>query len=97
MIGVFAQLKVKPGEQAGFEEVAGKLVAAVNANEPGCKLYCLYKVRESETDYVFMEKYEDEAAVDAHRASEHFKTLGAAMGQFLDGRPQIIRMDRVVG
>ena len=95
MIGVVAKLKVKAGEQAGFEEVASKLVAAVNANEPGCKLYRLFKVRESETDYVFMEKYDDEAAVEAHRGSDHFKTMGAAMGPFLDGRPEIIRMDMV--
>ena len=95
MIGVVAQLKVKAGGQDGFEEAAKKLVAAVNANEPGCKLYQLFKVHESETDYVFMEQYEDQAAVDAHRASDHFKTLGAAMGPFLDGRPVIIRTDIV--
>lgn len=95
MIGVVAQLKVKSGEEKAFEEVAGKLVAAVNANEPGCKLYRLFKVRESESDYIFMEQYEDQAAVDAHRASDHFKTLGAAMGPHLDGRPVITRMDVV--
>lgn len=95
MIGVVAQIKVKEGGQAGFEEAAKKLVAAVNANEPGCKLYELFKVQESETDYLFMEKYEDQAAVDAHRASEHFKTLGAAMGPFMDGRPVIIRTNTV--
>ena len=33
--------------------------------------------------------------LDAHRASDHFKTLGAAMGPFLDGRPVIIRTDIV--
>lgn len=91
MIGVVAQLKIKAGEAAGFEEVAKKLVAAVNANEPGCKQYQLFKVQESETDYVFMEQYEDQAAVEAHRASTHFTTLGAAMGPFMDGRPVITR------
>ena len=95
MIGVVAQLKVKAGGQDGFEEAAKQLVAAVNANEPGCKLYQLFKVQESATDYVFMEQYESQAAVDAHRASDHFKTLGAAMGPFLDGRPVIIRTDIV--
>ncbi len=95
MIGVVAQIKIKAGESAGFEEVAGKLVQAVNANEPGCRLYQLFKVTESETDYLFMEQYDDQAAVDAHRASDHFKTLGAAMGPFMDGRPVIIRTSKV--
>lgn len=95
MIGVVAKLKIKAGEQAGFEDAAKKLVEAVNANEPGCKQYQLFKVRESETEYLFMEQYEDQAAVEAHRASDHFKTLGAAMGPFMDGRPEITRTDIV--
>lgn len=95
MIGVVAQIRIKAGEAAGFEDVAKKLVEAVNANEPGCKLYQLFKVQESDTDYVFMEQYEDQAAVEAHRASDHFKTFGAAMGPFMDGRPTIIRTNSV--
>ena len=35
MIGVVAQLTIKDGANAGFEEVANRLVAAVGANEPG--------------------------------------------------------------
>jgi len=38
MLGVIAKIKVKEGQQAEFEAVAKRLVAAVNANEPGCKL-----------------------------------------------------------
>ena len=69
------------------------LMAAVNANEPGCKLYQCFKVQDSTVKYVFMEQYEDQAAVEAHRASDHFKTLGREMGAYLDGRPEIIRCD----
>jgi hypothetical protein len=29
---------------------------------------------------------------DAHRVTEHFKALGAKMGAFLDGRPEIQRL-----
>jgi quinol monooxygenase YgiN len=95
MIGVVAELTVNEGQQAEFEKVASELVAAVNANEPGCKLYRLFKVRDASTEYVFMEQYQDQAAVDAHRASEHFKRLGRAMGPFLNGAPRVKRMDIV--
>ena len=44
---------------------------------------------------VFMERYEDEAAVEAHRAAPHFKDLGRKMGEFMDGRPQVVRLRAV--
>ncbi len=94
MIGLVAKIKVKEGMQAQFEETAKRLVAAVRAGEPGCKLYALHRSEEPLT-YVFMERYADQAAVDAHRASEHYKTIGREMGQFMDGRPELLRLTEV--
>jgi quinol monooxygenase YgiN len=94
MLGVVATVKVKPGMEAQFEAVAKELVAKVNANEPGCKLYVLYRA-EAPGTYVFMERYVDQAAVEAHRATEHFKTLGRKMGEFMDGRPDVLRLREV--
>lgn len=91
---IVATIKVKDGRQAQFEEVAKKLVAAVNANEPGCLLYTLNKGDDPLT-YVFMERYKDEEATKAHRASEHFRTIGRAMGEHMDGPPQVLRMKEV--
>ena len=36
-----------------------------------------------------MERYQDDAAVEAHRAAPHFKEYGRKMGEFMDGRPQV--------
>jgi quinol monooxygenase YgiN len=69
-------------------------VAKVNANEPGCKLYALHTT-ETPGTYVFMERYVDQAAVDAHRATEYFKALGRKMGEFMDGRAEILRLKEV--
>ncbi|MEZ5937442.1 MAG: putative quinol monooxygenase [Hyphomonadaceae bacterium] len=95
MIGVVARIKVKPGSQADFEAVVKQLVAAVNANEAGCRLYQCFKVQDSEVDYLFMEEYDDVAATEAHRASDHFRTFGRQMGAFMDGPPEIIRTLKV--
>jgi len=94
MLGVVATLKVKPGMEAQFEAVAKELVAKVNASEPGCKLYALHRAETAGT-YVFMERYVDQAAVEAHRATEHFRTLGRKMGEFMDGRPEVLRLQEV--
>jgi len=94
MLGVVATLKVKSGTEKEFETVAKELVAKVNASEPGCKLYALHRA-ETPGTYVFMERYVDQAAAAAHRATDHFKTLGRKMGEYMDGRPEILRLREV--
>jgi quinol monooxygenase YgiN len=94
MLGVVATIKVKAGMEKEFEAVAKELVAKVRANEPGCALYALHHGATPGT-YVFMERYQDQAAVDAHRAAEHFKTLGRKMGEYMDGRPEVLRLTEV--
>ena len=94
MRGIVATIKVKEGMAKDFEAAAMKLVSAVNENEPDCLLYQLYRTDDDHT-YIFMERYKDEAATEFHRNSDHFKKLGAAMGPFMAGRPEGIRMEEV--
>ncbi len=94
MLAVVATIKIKPGMEKEFEAVAKELVAKVNANEPGCKLYALHK-GDVPLTYYFLERYVDQAATEAHRASEHFKTLGRQMGQLMDGRAEVLRLTEV--
>jgi quinol monooxygenase YgiN len=88
---IVATLKAKAGQEAEFQTAALNLVAAVRANEPGCLLYTLSKGEQPST-FVFMERYASEEAMQAHRATDHFKTLGRAMGAFMDGPPSVLRM-----
>jgi quinol monooxygenase YgiN len=94
MISVVATIKIKPGMEQEFEAVAKQLIAQVTANEPGCKLYTLSKPETPQT-YVFMERYADQEAVKAHRATKYFKDLGRQMGAFMEGPPQVLRMTEV--
>jgi quinol monooxygenase YgiN len=94
MLGVVATIKVKPGKGAEFEAVAKELVEKVRANEAGCKLYALHRAEAADT-YVFLERYVDQAAVEAHRKSEYFKSIGRRMGEFMAGPPEILRLTEV--
>jgi quinol monooxygenase YgiN len=93
MIAVIAKLPVKEGAEAEFEAAFLEMAAAVKENEPGNHLYTLCK---GEDGYTVMELYADEAALEAHGASDHFKAGGAELGPHLAGRPEITRME-VVG
>jgi quinol monooxygenase YgiN len=97
MIGLIAKLKVQPGKGAEFETAFRPLSEKVNSDaEPGNLLYRLCKSRQDRDTYVVMELYRDQAAVDAHPQTEHFKALWPACGVLLQpGRPDFEFIDAV--
>ena len=95
MPGAVAEITVKEGSQAEFEKLAMEMEREVNANEPGIVFYRLFKVQGEANKYVFLEQYKDMDAVAAHRAAEHFKRIGRAMGAYMDGAPKVTRLDKV--
>ena len=92
-IGVIATLKVQSGKGQEFEKVFGELAGQVRANESGNKLYQVFKSRKDADTYVVMEIYQDQAALDAHGKSDHFKAAGPKLGPTLAGRPEILYLD----
>lgn len=93
MIGVIATLKIQEGKGGDFEAVAKQLVEKVNANEPGVVYYDLYK--QDDTTYIFLERYRDEAAKEAHGKTDYFRSLGAQMGPFLAAKPDVRVLEAV--
>ena len=45
--------------------------------EPGCITYVVQRSRENPRHYLIYEQYTDQAALDAHRSSSHFKQYAA--------------------
>ena len=88
MLGVIAKLTIKPGTNADFEATMKALQAKVRSDEPGNKLYALHKTDDVNV-YVMLERYQDQAALDTHRATPHFKELGRKLGEYLAGRPEV--------
>lgn len=89
MIGVTAKLKIAEGKEAAFEEAAKALVSQVNANEPGCLMYELYKSPKDASIYIFLEKYADHTALDAHGKTDYFLAAQPVLGACLAGAPDI--------
>ena len=87
-IGVIATLRVQPGKEAEFEGIFAELASAVNANEAGNSYYRLFRTGETGV-YKVLECYDDQAALDAHRASDHFRSIGARLGPCLAGAAEI--------
>jgi quinol monooxygenase YgiN len=94
-IGVIATLKVQAGKGEEFEAVFRDLAAQVRANEPGNKLYQVFKSRKEENTYIVMEIYQDQGALETHGKSDHFKAAGPKIGPTMAGRPDIQYFDTV--
>lgn len=95
MIGVIAKMTVADGKQEAFETAAKELEAQVQASEPGCTTYVLYKEKGSETDYVFMEQYVSGDALKAHGQTDYFKAAFDKMGPCLATKPVIHYLNKV--
>ena len=87
-VKVIAFVSVKPGQEEAFIAAARDCIAASRA-EPGVLHYDLWRDVDGERRFVFNELYVDDAAVQAHMASDHFKAFGLAARDFAAARPSI--------
>ena len=86
MRAIVAKIKVKQGQEANFEALAAGLVAE-SRREAGCLSYDLWRSDEAR-EYVFIERYTDDAAAQAHVKSDHYRRIGRQMGALMDGAPR---------
>ncbi len=87
-IGVFAKLTAKPGQRDQLAAAMKPLLDSTN-DEPGTQVYVLH-ADNAEPDVLWMyERYDDQAALDAHSASPTFKATGKELAPFLAGRPEL--------
>ena len=50
----------------------------------------ILKRQMSQIRFVMIEHYKDQAAVEAHNASEHFKTFFGQVSELLSAKPDIV-------
>jgi quinol monooxygenase YgiN len=72
---ITAKLSIKPEKIKDFISVAKEMIEKSN-KENGCKSYQLYQDPYNNTSFIFVEEYKNQAAVDAHFATDYFKAFG---------------------
>ncbi|MEB2230957.1 putative quinol monooxygenase [Xanthomonas campestris pv. campestris] len=93
MIGMMVKLTVKAASGAAFESAFAAQAAAVRSNEPGNRLYELFRSRARPGGYVLIEVYENDAALDAHRNSSHMAAHRPLTTAFIAAEPDIEAFD----
>lgn len=75
MINVLATYHVAEGNEEKVAELLREYIGLTRA-EPGCVTFNAHRSNDDPAVFVLYEQYEDQAAFDAHVASEHFNGLG---------------------
>ncbi|OBK71351.1 putative quinol monooxygenase [Mycobacterium sp. 1274761.0] len=91
---VVATLKAKSESVETVREAGKKALAAVH-EEPGCDLYSLHEAEDG--TFIFVEQWADGDALQAHSKAPAVAEFFGAIGEHLDGAPDIKLLQTVVG
>jgi quinol monooxygenase YgiN len=72
MICVAVTYVIKPGHEDEAVALFAKLTEHTRA-EPGCRMYLAHRSTADPRRFFLYEQYDDQAALDAHRAAPHFE------------------------
>jgi quinol monooxygenase YgiN len=75
MICLAVTYTIQPGHEDEAVAHFRSLIPASRA-EPGCRMYVVHRVEDDPRTFFIYEQYDDQAALDKHRASAHFEKDG---------------------
>jgi quinol monooxygenase YgiN len=90
---VVATLKAKAESVEAVREAGTKAIAEVH-EEPGCELYSLHEAEDG--TFIFVEQWADAEALKTHSSAPAVTTFFGAIGELLDGAPDIKVLQTVV-
>lgn len=89
-MSIFVMATVIPkAEHVQDVEAALRGLVAAARTEPGNRRYDLFRDASGQPVFHFFEIYDDEAALEAHRASAHYKAYRAKAGDWLAEAPNV--------
>jgi quinol monooxygenase YgiN len=93
MRAIIAYLTAKPGKEAEFKEKMTAQAKRCLANEAGCLQFDVVQDPKNPTRFVMLEVYKDDAAIQAHQDSQHFKDFRPVVGDLVaDRKVEILHM-----
>jgi quinol monooxygenase YgiN len=95
MLTVIATLNVQAGKEDALVAGMQKMIAHVQANEPGTLTYTLHRSAADPTTFVVYEVYADQAAFATHGASEPMQEFFKLAGGIMAGPPSILMYETV--
>jgi quinol monooxygenase YgiN len=80
-VGVIARFAPRPEKRSDLQALLEGMLAPARS-EPGCRSYDLYEAA-ADGDLVLVERYDDQAALEHHRTTEHYLNYRAQLSPLL--------------
>ncbi len=87
-IRVVARVAARPGKVETLRNLLATLIEPTRG-EPGCLSYELLQNPAEETDFTFVERWADQAAIDRHMQSAHVRWVLAKISELIATPPDI--------
>lgn len=84
------QMTAAPGREKDLEQVLMAMLEPTRA-EAGCILYVLHEDMEQPGTFLFYEKFQNAAALEAHRSTAHYRKLT----NYLEMHPEVLAERRL--
>ncbi len=94
MIAIWVKARIKPAQRQRFLEAIEADALGSERDEPGCHRFNVLQDEQDLNVYYFYEVYEDQAALEAHRAMPHYAVWRAA-ADTLEGPTEATRCKTV--
>jgi quinol monooxygenase YgiN len=95
MVVVVAKITAKKGQGDALAEHLTNMVRWVVENEPGTLTYTCNRSTRNSDEFVFYERYSDQASFEEHISSENFAAFGKQISGYLSGTPEIETFEEV--
>ena len=92
---ITARIFIKAGSESDFISAAQVMITNSNKEE-GCLGYMLYQDPYEKTNFIFVESYKDQAAVDLHLSTPYFKEFGTRIANLIS-KPMEVKILDIAG
>jgi autoinducer 2-degrading protein len=83
---IVVTVKLKPGSADTFRPIILENATAAVRDEADCHLFHVLQSNEDSDTFMFYEIYTNEAALDIHRETPHYKKFAAASKDLIESR-----------
>jgi quinol monooxygenase YgiN len=95
VVTLVVTMSFKPEHENDFLAMAREFAATVHATEPDTLLYTLHKHPSEPHTYVWVERYRDAAAMQAHNSSSAIQAVFPKLRNYLAGPPSMLKLQQV--
>lgn len=81
---ILAHIRIKPGMEKRFEEIAANLYAGTNEHETNVRRYEYWRGAEEGLYYTLL-SFDDHNSFLVHQSSDHHEVAGAQLGEVMAG------------